>query len=99
VDVASFKGAAELDNLREHVRNEVERYVHYMRQHGFCAEGYSSIGTDVVAEVTKLAPKILERFPQAVFFGGQLVFPRESFLSRFLHNYAVFAAQRQFYEL
>jgi len=98
VDVASFKGAAELENLKDHVRTEVERYVQYMRQHGFCAEAFSAIGTDVVGEISRLAPKILERFPQAIFFGGQLVFPRETFLTRFLHNYAVFAAQRQFYQ-
>src|SRR5207253_4060654 len=48
VDVASFKGAAELNNLEEHARREVDRYVVYMRQHGFYAEGYSAIGTDVV---------------------------------------------------
>jgi hypothetical protein len=69
-----------------------------MRQHGFCAEAFTAIGTDVVGEISRLAPKILERFPQAIFFGGQLVFPRETFLTRFLHNYAVFAAQRQFYQ-
>jgi hypothetical protein len=98
VDVASFKGAAELENLKQHVQSEVERYVQYMRQHGFCAEAFTAIGTDVVGEISRLAPKILERFPQAIFFGGQLVFPRETFLTRFLHNYAVFAAQRQFYQ-
>jgi len=98
VDVANFKGAAELDNLKQHVQSELDRYVHYMRQHGFYAESYSAIGTDVVGEITRIAPKILERFPQAIFFGGQLVFPQETFLTRFLHNYAVFAAQREFYQ-
>ena len=69
-----------------------------MRQHGFYAEGICGMGTDLVAEISKLAPKVLERFPQAIFFGGQLVFPQETFLTGFLHNYAVFAAQRQFYQ-
>jgi hypothetical protein len=33
-----------------------------------------------------------------VFFGGQLVFPQDSFITRWLHNYAVFALQRKFYQ-
>jgi hypothetical protein len=41
----------------------------------------------------------VERFPQAVFFMGQLVFPEESFLSRLFHNNVVFAVQRRLYHL
>ena len=37
------------------------------------------------------------RFPQAVFFGGQLVFMNESRLGRVLHNFTVFALQREFF--
>ncbi len=68
-----------------------------MKRHGYYAEGFYSIGIDVADEITTIAPKILERFPQAVFFGGQLVFQEETFLSRLLHNYIVFAVQRRFY--
>ena len=49
-------------------------------------------------DLPDLAPKVMERFPQAVFFGGQLVFPHETFITRWLHNYAVFALQRKFYQ-
>ena len=44
-----------------------------------------------------IAPKILERFPNSVFFGGQLIFPQDSFAVRFLHNYTVFAMQKKLY--
>jgi hypothetical protein len=98
VDAGNFKGAAEIDNCRRHAEAEVQRYVNYMRQHGYYAEGITTLGTDLVAEVNEVAPGILERFPQAVFFGGQLVFPDETFITRWLHNYAVFALQRKFYQ-
>jgi hypothetical protein len=52
----------------------------------------------VVQKASELAPQILERFPNAIFFGGQLVFRKETFYNRFLHNYAVFALQRRFYQ-
>ena len=41
---------------------------------------------------------ILQRFPNAIFFGGQLVFRHETFFTRVLHNYAVFSLQRRFYQ-
>ena len=98
VDAGNFKGAAEIENCRRHAETELQRYVNYMRQHGYYAEGIAAMGTDLVAEVAELSPELFKRFPHAVFFGGQLVFPDESFVTRWLHNYAVFALQRKFYQ-
>ncbi len=97
VDAGNFKGAAEMENLQAHLRAEGQRYENYLRKRGFYAEAVSAMGIDVVSEVEKVAPRVLARFPQAIFFAGQLVFAHESFLTRFLHNYAVFAVQRRFY--
>jgi amino acid transporter len=98
VDAGNFKGAAEVDNLRQHIGAGNQRYVDYMHAHGLCAESITAVGTDVVQKASELAPQILERFPNAIFFGGQLVFRKETFYNRFLHNYAVFALQRRFYQ-
>ena len=98
LDAGNFKGASEIENLNAKVQADLDRYVKFMLSRGHYAEGISSIGTDVVDEVAKLAPQITERFPQAVFFAGQLVFPHETFFTRWLHNYAVFAAQRRLYQ-
>ncbi|MFA4874195.1 MAG: APC family permease [bacterium] len=97
IDAGVFKGAEEIERLREQVDNDVSRYVAYMNRHGFYSEAFTSIGTDVIEEVLKLAPKVLERFPNSVFFGGQLVFPEDSLITRWLHNYIVFTLQRRFY--
>jgi amino acid transporter len=97
VDAGNFKGIAELGHLREHIESELGRYVKFMKSEGYYAEGFSALGTDVVEEVFQLVPKILERFPQSVFFGGQLVFPEDTPLTRLLHNYIVFAVQRRLY--
>jgi hypothetical protein len=98
LDAGNFKGAAEVDNLRQHIGASNQRYVDYMHAHGLCAESITAVGTDVVQKASELAPQILERFPNAIFFGGQLVFRKETFYNRFLHNYAVFALQRRFYQ-
>jgi hypothetical protein len=83
--------------MKVQVKKDLDRYVHYMRCHGYYAAGYSSFGTDVVDEVARIAPEILERFPNSVLFGGQLVFPKTTFLSNVFHNYTIFAVQRRFY--
>ncbi len=97
IDAGNFKGADEIENLGSFVRNETSKYVDYMQDHGHYAEAYFSIGTDVVEEVNKLVPSIREKFPDIVFFGGQLVFTNESMMDRWLHNYTVFAVQQNLY--
>ena len=97
IDSGNFKGVEELDKLDIQVRSDVDHYVNYMRKEGYHADGISLIGTDVIVEIEKITPKILEKFPNVVFFGGQLVFPEDSFVTRWLHNYTVFAMQRKFY--
>jgi len=97
IDAGNFKGSHELSKLDSHINNELEKYVKFMHKHGNFAESVSSVGTDVVEETLKIAPELLKKYPNAVFFGGQLVFPEETFLTRWLHNYIVFAIQRKFY--
>ena len=98
VDAGNFKGAAEVENLRRHIEDGNQRYVAYLRSRGFYAESVEALGIDVVQKASELAPSILERFPTGIFFGGQLVFRQETLLTRLLHNYAVFALQRRFYQ-
>ena len=97
IDTDVFKGVEEIENLQTKVKKEVEQYVKLIEKYGYHGEAMTSIGTDVVEEIVRLAPNILERFPNAVFFGGQIVFPNGSILSRWLHNYTVFASQRRLY--
>jgi hypothetical protein len=52
---------------------------------------------DVVDASFRIAPEIIKKFPSSVFFAGQLVFPEESVLTRWLHNYTAFSIQRKFY--
>jgi hypothetical protein len=97
VDAGNFKGAEEVARMKEQVKQELDRYVHYMRCHGYYASAYSAFGTDVVDEVEHIMPEVLERFPNAILFGGQLVFPKTNIFSNVFHNYTIFAVQRRFY--
>jgi hypothetical protein len=97
VDVGNFKGVQEVGRLETQIKTDVDRYVRLMRKNGFYAEGISEMGVDVVEEVMRITPGIIEKFPGALFFGGQLVFEKDSFIHRLLHNHIVFALQRRLY--
>jgi amino acid transporter len=98
VDAGNFKGASEVDRLKEDVESSAEKYVSYMRRHGFYSEAVTSLGVNIVDEAAELVPKITERFPNTVFFGGQLIFEKETFASKIFHNYTVFTLQKRLYE-
>ncbi|MEK7776051.1 MAG: amino acid transporter, partial [Planctomycetota bacterium] len=97
VDAGNFKGLEEMEHLKKQLKDDLDRYVSFVQRNGYYAEGFYSIGVDVVDEITQITLKILERFSHPVFFGGQLIFPNDSFLSRILHNYTIFAVQRRLY--
>lgn len=97
IDAGNFKGVQEVQDLQQHVREEVQKYVLFMRQQGLYAESYSSVAVDLINEVSRLSAVIREKYPNAVFFGGQLVFTRDSFADRLLHNNIVFTVQRRLY--
>ncbi|MBI4308762.1 MAG: hypothetical protein HY591_00370 [Candidatus Omnitrophica bacterium] len=97
IDAGNFKGQAEVEALHNKIDHENQRYVDYMRGEGFYAQSITSTGIDVISEVENIGKDIIKRFPGVVFFGGQVVFEKETFFTKWLHNYTVFALQRRLY--
>ncbi len=97
VDAGRFKGVDEIEDLKKSVQADVDRYVEYMRAHGYHADSRYSIGTDAVHQVTSLARQIVQSYPHSVIFTGQLVFPGDPIATRLLHNHMSFAIQKQLY--
>jgi amino acid transporter len=97
VDAGNFKGIAEMEGLKAQVNLDLNRYVKFMNQQGCFAQGISVIGVDVVDQVTQATPRIVESFPNAVFFGGQLLFSKDYFFAPLFHNYAIFSIQKKLY--
>ena len=98
VDADRFKGTAGIDDLRTHVEEGLDRYVQFLKAEGMFAQGFSAIGTDVSDEICGLAQSLYEKHPTAVFFGGQIVFVEDSFLTRLLFNHTTFAVQRRLHQ-
>ena len=97
-DAGNFKGAAEVVNLDAQVKKDLARYVEFMQRQGHFAEGMAYMGVDILEEADKVVALVSKRFPHAVIFGGQLVFPKESIWTRWLHNDTAFSLQRKFYQ-
>jgi hypothetical protein len=98
IDAGNFKGVEEIEKLKKHVNEDLDKYVTLVRNHGFYAEGFPAIGTDTIDEILAVAKKIIRLYPHAVFFGGQMIFPNDTFFGRLLHNFTTFAVQRKFYQ-
>ncbi len=98
IDAGNFKGVQEIERLKETVHKDLQRYITLMNKNGYYAESVSHFGIDVVEEIENLALSVQQKFPGVVFFGGQLVFPKDTWMTRYLHNYTVFALQQRFYQ-
>ena len=95
VDAGNFKGAEEMDGLKKHVQDNLNKYKKLANHYGFFADTYYSIGTDVADEVKDISKVIKSKYPYAIFFTGQFIFPRPSAFTRMLHNQTQYAIQNR----
>jgi hypothetical protein len=95
MDSGNFKGVEEVHRLEAQTQQNLDRYVALARRFGLNATGMMLVGTDPVAECEDLCVAVAKRFPKVTFFAGKLVFQREKWYHRILHNDTAFALQRR----
>lgn len=95
VDSGNFKGASEVDELRKHTEVSLNKYVELGQRLGLSSAAFMSVGTDVVDELEHVCLEVRKQFPNAVFFAGQLVFQRETWYQRLLHNRTAYSLERR----
>jgi len=95
IDSASFKGVAEVDALKRHMIEDLEKYVAFARRLGFRADFRYETGTEAVEKVAELCQQIRREYPRSIFFLGSLVFEKDSLIYKILHNETAFAIQRR----
>ena len=98
IDAGNFKGVDAIEELKKHVQDELDHYVAFMKNQGFHAEAFSTIGTEIADDISNMAYEIFERYPNSVFFGGQIVFPQDTIFTKMLYNYTTFAVQRRLHQ-
>ncbi|MGZ5151841.1 MAG: APC family permease [Burkholderiales bacterium] len=95
VDAQSYNGPGALRTLQYEIENSLRYYVNFCHAHGLAAKSECAFGTDPVAELTRLAEKTLKEFPNGVCFASKLIFARDNFFSRWLHNQTALALQQR----
>ncbi|MEK7465905.1 MAG: APC family permease [Planctomycetota bacterium] len=93
IDSQQFKGEGTIESLRTNVRETLKKYVDFARNQGIPAEYRMGFGTDAVEECEKLCAGVSREFPRSAFFAGKVLFERERWYQRVLHNETAFAIQ------
>ncbi len=95
IDSGVFKGADEIEAQKHATHVDLDKFVAFARSHGLVATGVMDTGTEPVAAAEELCMKLMVQYPKATFFTGKLIFEREKWYQRILHNETAYAIQRR----
>ena len=94
-DTGTFKGAAEVASLRVRVEETLQKYVALAKSLGWNSSYRMAEGLDAVYEASRLCIKIADEFSRVVFFAGKLIWKRETWIQRILHNETAYQVERR----
>ena len=95
IDSGEFKGEHAVDDLRRRTEGMADRYVALARGIGMPATSRVAVGTEAVAEAERLCLETAGEFPHTVFFAGKMIFQREHWYHRLLHNETALALEKR----
>lgn len=93
VDSGNFKGTDEMEALKTETQLSLAKYVALARKLGFKAASVMAVGNEPVAPAVEQCCELALRYRKAMFFAGKLVFQRETWYHRLLHNETALAIQ------
>jgi amino acid transporter len=97
IDSGGFKGADCIDSLESTTQEMLKKYLSLATELGIPSTYRMGIGTEAVLEAEKLCASIMAEFPLVTFVGGKVVFAREQWFQRILHNETATAIQKRLY--
>ena len=95
IDSASFVNVEAVDEVRDRTTADLKRYVELAAGLGLAADSRMAVGTEAVATAADLCVRIAAEFPESLFFAGKLIFEREHWYQRLLHNETAYQLQRR----
>jgi amino acid transporter len=93
VDQAMLRDGENVDHLRNHVDESLERYAALARGYGLAADWRSGVGTSIVETASSLCGELHGAYPKCTVFVGNLIFEAERPAYRVLYNETAFAIQ------
>jgi amino acid transporter len=98
IDSGGFKGADSVEALEQKTVATLKRFCSLATSLDGMPSTYRfGIGTDAVAEAEKVCRQVMSEFPVLTFVGGKVIFAREAWYQRFLHNETALAIQKRLY--
>ena len=94
-DSGTFKGTAEVDAQRRAVDKSAQKYVALARSLGWNSACCTGEGLDPVHEAARLCIELSREYPRVVFFAGKLIWKRETWIQRILHNETAYQVERR----
>ena len=95
VDAHSYGGAQDMEAMKVEANVALRYFENFCHSNGLAAKSYLSFGTDPIDGFVELAARVREDFPNSIYFTSQLVFERDNFLIRLLHNQAALVMQQR----
>jgi hypothetical protein len=97
IDSGGFKGGDSVEALEAQTVATLKRYCSLATTLELPSSYKLGIGTDAVAEAEKVCRRVMAEFPIVTFIGGKVIFARETWFNRFLHNETALAIQKRLY--
>lgn len=91
----NFKGTDGVRDLSAKVEGDLKKYVELAHRLHWPAKYEMTVGTEAVAEAETMCRNLRRTYSRAVFFAGKLIFRRERWYQRLLHNETALAVQRR----
>jgi amino acid transporter len=95
VDTATFQGVEAVHEVENQTSDALDKYANLAMGLGIASESRMGIGVEVVDTATDLAVEVAKEFPNCVFFAGKLIFRKEGWFQRILHNETAMAIQKR----
>jgi amino acid transporter len=95
IDSVKLKSAEEIHQVTQDSVKDLKQYVELANKLGFAATYKLGVGIEVVDEVRKMCLELAKEYPRSIFFASKLIFEREHWYQRLLHNETANQIQRR----
>jgi amino acid transporter len=95
VDAHVYGGQEQVEAMKTGANVALNYFVNFCNSKGFAAKSYLAFGTDPVESAVGLCDKVVQDFPNSIFFTSKLIFPHDNWVIRLLHNQAAMVLQRR----
>jgi amino acid transporter len=97
IDSGGFKGADCIEALEISTEAMLKKYMSLATELGVPSTFRMAVGTEAIVEAETICAAVMVEFPLVTFVGGKVVFAREQWFQRLLHNETAMAIQKRLY--